>query len=492
MRLFSTCCGLLLSTATLAQPLRTISPEQAGFSKEGLARIDKFFEREIQADRVPGAVVAIARDGRLVYYKAHGFLNKATGEPMPLDAIFNLASMTKIMAAVGGLALNEQGRLPLKSRLDQYFPAFAKMTVGAPGGPDSKGEDAHPIYIHDLFRHTSGIPYGGRGNTPVQKLYPSSSASAAAQYTGEELIAKLSSLPLLHQPGTVWEYGFSMDVLGLVIEKVSGKRLDDYLRAVVWDKVVMPDTGFRVPPEKRKRLARPLPKNPIDGKDQSIAILDQPVKFDCAGSCAFSTVGPRLEPEDGRLDDQRSPRRNLESRRGDRAASRGLWLRSGRRGSPSRWNLGDAGDAGRFHLERGQRHGVLGRSSRKAGGGVRHRGPWRDPQILSRADGGARLRRDDGAARRCSRQKTLSGDENLDATAESDFARTAELPIERLTFPGGQKWRRCLRCRTPPRGRRQRCSGRHPPGFRDRSNHRRGTALRRSPPLHRSVLALDS
>jgi CubicO group peptidase (beta-lactamase class C family) len=294
VRLFPTCCGLLLSTAALAQPLRSISPDQAGFSKEGLARIDKFFEREIQADRVPGAVVAIARDGRLVYYQAHGFLNKAIREPMPVDAIFNLASMTKILVSVGGLALNEQGRLPLKSRLDQYFPSFAKMTVGEPPGPDSKGEPARPIYIHDLFRHTSGIPYGGRGNTPVQKLYPSSSGSAAAQYTGEELIAKLSSLPLLHQPGTVWEYGFSTDVLGLVIEKTSGKRLGDYLKAVVWDKVEMPDTGFQVPLEKRKRLARPLPKDPIDGKDQNIAILDQPVKFDCAGSCAFSTVGDFL------------------------------------------------------------------------------------------------------------------------------------------------------------------------------------------------------
>src|SRR5260370_17300597 len=108
--------------------------------------------------------------------------------------------MTKIVAWVGGPALNEQGRLPLKSRLDQYFPSFAKMTVGAPGGPDSKGEAARPIYIHDLFRHTSGIPYGGRGNTPVQKLYPSSSGTAAAQSTGQALTSKPSSLPLLHHP----------------------------------------------------------------------------------------------------------------------------------------------------------------------------------------------------------------------------------------------------------------------------------------------------
>ena len=294
MRLLAICWASLVAATGFAGPLPVIAPERAGFSKEGLSRIDKFFEREIAANRVPGAVVAIARDGKLVYYKAHGFLNRASNEPMVLDAIFNLASMTKVMACVAGLVLNEEGRLPLKSRLDSYFPSFAKMTVWTSLGAEAKNEVANPIYIHDLFRHTSGIPYGGRGNTPVHKLYPSTSSAAAAQYSGEEFIAKLSSAPLLYQPGTVWEYGFSTDVLGLVIEKVTGRRLNDYLRAAVWDKVRMPDTSFEVPPQNRKRLARPLPKDPIDGKDQKIAILDDRVKFDCAGSCAFGTVGDYL------------------------------------------------------------------------------------------------------------------------------------------------------------------------------------------------------
>jgi CubicO group peptidase (beta-lactamase class C family) len=297
MRHIAFCLGLFVSTAAFAQhqPLPPVSPEQAGFSKEGLARIDRFFDREIAASRVPGAVVAIARDGKLVFYKAYGFLDKAAGTPMPLDAIFNLASMTKVFTAVGGLTLAEEGRLPLKSRLDEYFPAFANMKVGIVGpNVDAKVESAKPIYIHDLYRHTSGLTYGGRGDTAVHKLYPSGSAPAAAQYNGEEFIAKLTSLPLLYQPGTVWDYGFSIDVLGLVMEKVSGKRLGEYLRESVWDKVKMPDTTFDVPADKRKRLARPLAKDPISGKDQRIAILDNPVKFDCAGSCAFSTVGDYL------------------------------------------------------------------------------------------------------------------------------------------------------------------------------------------------------
>ena len=287
--------ALFVSVAASAQPLQQVSPDKAGFSADGLARIDKFFEREIAADRVPGAVVAIARDGRLVHYKAYGYLNKANNEPMPLDAIFQLASMTKIMTSVGALTLNEQGRLPLKSSLGEYFPAFADMKLGkVSSSGEITTEPAKPIYIHDLFRHTSGIVYGGRGNTPIHKLYPGGSATAAADFTGEEFLAKLSSLPLLYQPGTVWDYSFSTDVLGLVVEKVSGKQLGDYLKEAVWDKVKMPSTSFDVPEADRKRIARPLPKDPITGKDQRIASLDKPIKFHCGGSCAYATVGDYL------------------------------------------------------------------------------------------------------------------------------------------------------------------------------------------------------
>ena len=289
------CSVLFISATAVAQPLAPVSPEKAGFSADGLARIDKFFVREIAADRVPGAVVAIARDGKLVHYKAYGYLNKAGNEPMPLDAIFQLASMTKIMTSVGALTLNEQGRLPLKSRLDEYLPAFEKMKVGTVSSAgEITTEPAKPIFIHDLFRHTSGIVYGGRGNTPIHKLYPGGSAGAAVEYTGEEFIAKLASLPLLYQPGTVWDYSFSTDVLGLVVEKVSGKQLGGYLKEAVWDKVKMPDTTFEVPEADRKRIARPLPKDPITGRDQRIASLDNPVKFHCGGSCAYATVGDYL------------------------------------------------------------------------------------------------------------------------------------------------------------------------------------------------------
>lgn len=200
MRAFAALIAFL-SFAASAQPLPSAQPEDAGFSSERLARIDAFFQHEIAAKHVPGAVVGIARDGKLVYYKAFGSLDPARGVPMPLDAEFSLASMTKPMFTVSALTLTEDGRLPLQSRLDQYFPAFANKVVGV-AAAGAAPEKARPITLHDLFRHTSGIPYGNRGVSPIHRLYPSGSAASAIRFTGPEFIARLAPLPLLYQPAT--------------------------------------------------------------------------------------------------------------------------------------------------------------------------------------------------------------------------------------------------------------------------------------------------
>lgn len=150
--------------AAHAGPLPEAKPDDVGFSQQGLTRLDDFFAREIAAKRVPGAVVAIARDGKLVHFRAYGQLDAAKGTPMPPDAIFALASMTKPMAAVAGLTLMEKGRLPLQARVSDYYPAFADMKVGVqqPDGSLKLEGQASPIHVHDLYRHTSGLMYGGR------------------------------------------------------------------------------------------------------------------------------------------------------------------------------------------------------------------------------------------------------------------------------------------------------------------------------------------
>jgi CubicO group peptidase (beta-lactamase class C family) len=293
---FVALAAALLSLHAHAAPLPSTTPEEAGFAAQGLARLDRFFAREIEAKRVPGAVVAIARDGKLVHYKAYGFLDSARGTPMPLDAVFALASMTKIMASVAALHLSEDGRLPLKSKLADYYPAFADMKVGVPQ-PDGSlrlVEQARPIFIQDLFRHTSGLTYGGRPDSnPVGKLYPNGTQPALEGDTAA-FIDRITKLPLAHQPGTTFEYSFSIDVLGAVVEKVSGQRLGEYLAASVWKPLRMQDATFSVSEQMRPRLAQPFQQNPLDGKPQSIVLLKEPTKFDCGGACAFSTVGDYL------------------------------------------------------------------------------------------------------------------------------------------------------------------------------------------------------
>jgi CubicO group peptidase (beta-lactamase class C family) len=280
-----------------AAPLPEAKPDEAGFSAQGLARMDDFFAREIAAKRVPGAVVAIARDGRLVHYKAYGQLDAAKGTPMPIDAIFALASMTKPMAAVAGLTLMEQGRLPLQAKLADYYPAFGNMMVGTTQSDGSLKTDAQasPIYIHDLYRHTSGLMYGGRpdSSSAVARLYPGGTAPALEGDT-QAFIDRITRLPLAHQPSTVWEYGFSIDVLGAVVEKVSEQRLGEYLSANVWQPLGMKDATFHPSDAQRPRLARPFVNDPLTGKPQSIELLDSTTKFDCGGACSFATVGDYL------------------------------------------------------------------------------------------------------------------------------------------------------------------------------------------------------
>jgi CubicO group peptidase (beta-lactamase class C family) len=284
----------LLASAAAAQPLPTAAPESAGFSSQRLQNIDAFFASEIERKRVPGAVVAIARNGKLIYFRAFGQADPVQGTPMGTDTIFQLASMTKIQAAVGALALTEQGRLPLYGRLSDYFPAFGTAQVGVPT-PDGKfttEAQKRPILIHDLFRHTSGIPYGGRpdsGSASVA-LWPSG-AAASVMGTAAQMTESLAKLPLVHQPGTIFEYGLSFDVLGAVVEKITGKTLGGHLSDTVWKPLKMADTTFRPTEAQLARVARPFPNNPLDGKPQAISALVRPATFDCAGACAFGTMG---------------------------------------------------------------------------------------------------------------------------------------------------------------------------------------------------------
>jgi CubicO group peptidase (beta-lactamase class C family) len=284
--------------AQAADPLPRAKPEDAGMSSERLVLIGKAVNAEIASGQLPGAVLAIARRGKLVYFETFGYRDKAAGAPMPSDAIFNIASMTKPMVAVGALQLYEQGKLLMDEPIAKYFPKFANMQVAV---MDAKKESivetvpaTRKITIQDLFRHTSGLIYGGRGSTAVHKLYPEGSGQAAATMTGGEFIDHLSSRPLLYQPGAVWDYGFGLDVLGLVIEQLTEQSLGAYLQQNVWKPLGMADTGFLIPADQAARYAAALPTDPISGNPQSMTPLTQKTKFECGGGCAASTANDYL------------------------------------------------------------------------------------------------------------------------------------------------------------------------------------------------------
>ena len=299
IRIVATALCLLASGAAFAaDPLPRAKPEEVGLSSERLARIGETLKADIEAGRIPGAVIAIARRGKLVALDAYGFRDKAANVPMTTDTIFNIASMTKPMTAVGALMLYEQGKLLIDDPLSKYFPKFASMRVAVrdAGEPTADTVPAQrPVTIQDLMRHTSGIVYGGRGNTVVHKMYPAGSSAAASQYDGTAFMDKLASLPLLYQPATVWDYGFGLDVLGLTIEQISKQPLGQYLQANLFAPLGMTDTVFSVTADKAARYAKPLPLDPDTGQPQARSPeLTQPLKFECGGGCAASTASDYL------------------------------------------------------------------------------------------------------------------------------------------------------------------------------------------------------
>jgi len=267
-------------------PLPTAMPESVGLSSTRLQRLAEAIRRDVDQGRMPGAVVAIARHGKLVYHEAFGFADKAANAPMPKDAIFALASMTKPMAAVATLMLAEQGELLLNDPVSNYLPALKDMKVATANGTEPARRQPT---LQDMLRHTAGVSYGNRGDTPLHKLYSSRLQSADAQ-TGGQFLAALGKLPLHYQPGTVWEYSHGLDVAGLAVEAVTRKRLGEFLQERLFTPLGMVDTGFVVPASKAARIAKPLPIDPETGRPPAFRLPVKPWQYDCGGGCASGTA----------------------------------------------------------------------------------------------------------------------------------------------------------------------------------------------------------
>ena len=296
------------ASAAISQPLPTASPESVGMSTERLNRITAVLQNEVKEKRLPGAVVMVARKGKLVYSQAVGELNNAAGGAMKTDSIFRIYSMTKPLASTAVMMLVEEGKIQLTDPVSKFLPSFKGPMVSVPTlDPVFHGVSFRLVAanreptIQDLLRHTSGIAYGElTRNTLVREAYVKAGVYKptldfdAREPAGAQMADQLGKAPLTQQPGTTWEYSLSVDVQGRVVEAVTGKRLGEFLQERVFGPLKMVDSGFHVPANKAARVAEPFPKDPLTGVDNKLIDVSKVPGNDSGGAGGVSTAGDYL------------------------------------------------------------------------------------------------------------------------------------------------------------------------------------------------------
>ena len=243
--------------------------------------------REVDAGRIPGAVLLIARNGHVVYDEAVGFRDREAHKPMVKDAIFRIASMTKPFTTVAVMMLVEEGKIDLWDPVSKYLPAFDEQVVGMERKPAQR-----QMMVLDLLRHTSGLTYGANPTVarsdPVQQAYSEAKVGARDQ-TIEEFIDKLAKLPLMYQPGTHWEYSHSVDVLGRIVEVVSGQDLNSFVVERIAKPLGLSDTAFWAPASAAGRAAFPQ-VDPVTKRKQDVPAPTERPKWFSGGGGMVSTA----------------------------------------------------------------------------------------------------------------------------------------------------------------------------------------------------------
>jgi CubicO group peptidase (beta-lactamase class C family) len=292
---------LALATAgtSRAEPVLPVAaaPEDVGLSSSQLARIEAVTQQHIETGLVPGAVMLVARRGKIAWRKTMGFRNRAAKDPMRDDSIFRIYSMTKPIVSVAAMMLVEEGRMQISDPVSKYLPEIGRMKVGVEKTDAGKpvlemAEPARQMTVQDLMRHTSGLIYGTRGKSLVNAAYIDAQIGSR-DFSTEEFVSKLSKLPLRFSPGDRWEYGVSTDVLGRVVEVVSGKTLGEFLNERILTPLGMPDTAFYVPDGKLARAAQPwqIPEAPPMTPRFDVA---QKPRFESGGGGLTSTMDDYL------------------------------------------------------------------------------------------------------------------------------------------------------------------------------------------------------
>jgi CubicO group peptidase (beta-lactamase class C family) len=291
-----------------AQGIPAAKPEAVGLSTARLDKLKSYLQTEVDQGRMPGAVVMILRDGKLVWNQSIGYQDKGAGKALKSDAIFRIYSMTKPLVTVAAMTLVEDGKIQLTDPISKYLPEFANMTVSV-AQTNGSGEVSYatvpanrPITVQDLMRHTSGIGYAEITKNPaLKKAYIEAGVYAengtdydARGVTPHDEVVGLAKAPLSTQPGTNWEYGMSVDVLGRVVEAASGMRLSDFVQQRLFGPLKMTDSGFRVPAAQVGRIAQPLPIDPLTNTPNKVLDVTIEPKNDSAGAGGVSTAADYL------------------------------------------------------------------------------------------------------------------------------------------------------------------------------------------------------
>jgi CubicO group peptidase (beta-lactamase class C family) len=268
------------------------------FDAGRLDRLRAFLAAEVDTGRLPGVVVAVARGDEVAVHEAFGYRDAAAGEPMTTDTLFWIASMTKPVTTAGALLLHEQGRLVLDAPVGEYLPELAGRRVwdrdadAAPGAPLPTRPARRQPMVLDLLRHTAGMPEGMLGDTPVHGRYEAALGDGMTDLAADAYVERLAALPLLHDPGAEWHYGWGLDLAGIAIERITGEALGGYLTRAVLGPLGMTDTTFGVPDGARARYAAtdvPLPA----GGTWTLPDLGR-ARFHAGGAGLVATAGDYL------------------------------------------------------------------------------------------------------------------------------------------------------------------------------------------------------
>jgi CubicO group peptidase (beta-lactamase class C family) len=262
--IFGALLAASLSHATFAQDLSKASAEDVGLSSQRLSRLTETFQRDVDAGEIPGAVVLVARNGKIAYEKAFGYQNREDKVPMKSDVIFRIASMSKPITSTAVMMLAEEGKIDVAAPVFQYLPEFKDMKVASQA-------TTRPMTVQDLLRHTSGLTYEFFAqNAFVKQAYADAKVFNFGQ-SNAEMVTKLAKLPLVHPPGTAWEYGMSTDVLGRIVELTSGMEFDQFLQERITKPLNLTATGFSVSQSQAGNIAESQ-VDPATGKRPAMIV----------------------------------------------------------------------------------------------------------------------------------------------------------------------------------------------------------------------------